>query len=140
MADDLPILNMSNPLHKRLAKNFVNSLEGICRFNITKVRDQRSLSQNAYMHGVVFMAAAKGFAEAWGGDWNMDRAKNVLKEEFLRTPIVDHNGEVRSWETRSTADLNVEECSRFIEQCIEYCQEKLGVTVPSADEYRQQVA
>jgi len=141
MADDLPILNLSNPLHKRLLVNHVKGLEGVHRVNISKVRAQRTLSQNAYLHGVVFTLAAKGFCEAWGGDWNMDRAKTVLKDEFLRFPVVNQNtGEVHAWETRSTADLNIEECSRFIEQCIEYCQDKLGVPVPPANEYEQQVA
>jgi hypothetical protein len=135
--DDLPILNMSDPRHKRVLKGYIDSLDGIYRFEFAKVRDQRSLSQNAYMHGVLFTCVARGLTPLWGWAVSMDEAKRYCKEKFLRRPRVNPNtGEVKSWYTLGTHELDTEECSQFIEQVIEHCRDDLGIEVPAADEYR----
>ncbi len=141
MREDPPILNMSNPQHRKLLKGYIDSLKGIYRFEFTRVRSQRTLAQNAYLHGVVLPIIAAGMSEAWGCKVTTEEAKQHVKDEFLRKPrIHPDTGEVLSWYTESTANLNVSECIEFIEKVIEFGRDKLNVTVPPAREYEEQAA
>ena len=64
--EDLPFFNMSDPDQKNRIIKHLQTLQGVHEFKIRKVKDQRSLQQNAYMWGVVLPHAAKGFREQFG--------------------------------------------------------------------------
>lgn len=141
MPEDPSIFNLSNAAHKRVLLGYIKSLDGIHRVEVKKVRDQRTLSQNAYMHGVLFVDLAKALTEACGVHVDMHQAKSVAKDKFLRHPIVHpETGEVMAWFTQSTAALDVEECGRFIDQVIQLVELDMGGTVRRPEEYEQQVA
>jgi hypothetical protein len=138
---DKPIINIANPLHYRMAKAFLKDLherrKDVCLvvFDVHEIKDWRTLSQNAYLHGVVFVWAARGMTEAFGRPVTMLEAKDVLKERFLRVPFVDANGEARCYITRSTAELDKAEMSVFIDNCIQWCDDFLNVKVPPPDQF-----
>lgn len=137
---DHPILNFSNPLHLKLAMEFVKSRKGkgYHVFDVHALRDARTLSQNAYMHGVLFAAAAKGLSEAWGREVTMHEAKDFLKDRFLRTSVADANGEVRGSRTVGTSELDIAQCSWFIERVIEFCADELNIDRDTLEAERPQ--
>ena len=136
MKDDLPILNMSNPKHKRVLKGYIDGLDGLYRFEFIRCRDQRTLKQNAYMHGVVFVEIAKAMTEAWGEPVSMLSAKAQLKDMFLRRPKINkQTGEIICHETIGTSDLDKEEGALFIDQCIKWAADMLNWSVPGPGEY-----
>ncbi len=140
MADDLPMLNLSNAKHRRVLVDYIKGLSGIWRFEFTKVRSQRSLNQNAYMHGVCFPLIARGLSAVRGGEpVTMLEAKDEMKDRFLRCEKVDkQTGEVVAHYTKSTHMLNVGECVEFIENMIKFAQDELGTTIPPSEDYREE--
>ncbi len=136
-SEDLPILNLSNPLHNRLLRDWIKNRKGIHFVKISRLRDQRTLAQNAYMHGVVFVELAKAMTAAWGTMHDMYSAKDFAKNQFLRVAVRDGNGIVKGWTLRSTSDLNIEECSTFIQRSIDYAMENFGHEIPPASDYEE---
>jgi hypothetical protein len=134
--EDLPILNMGNPLHKRLLLDWVKGLHGVYRVEFTKVRNQRSLSQNAYYWGVVLPCVGRALTEQWGERFGVIRAHDLMKSMFATEPAVDRRtGEVRATLTRSTADLDVAEFAAYLDAVIGFARDELGTNVPAPGEY-----
>lgn len=137
--DDLPILDMSNPHHKRVLKGYIDGLHGLYRFEFIKCRDQRSLKQNAYLHGVVFTLVARALTELCGEPVSMLAAKELMKDRFLRHPRINkRTGEVHGCYTRDTSDLDKEECATFINQVIAFAADKLWLSIPAPGEYERE--
>jgi hypothetical protein len=135
MNDDLPILNLSSAFHKRLVKNDIDRRKGLHVVHIYKLRDQRTLSQNAYLHGVVFATIAGQLGRLWGRDVNMLEAKDFLKDKFLRVPLADARGEVVGQRTLGTHELDTEQCGRFIDDCVAFALDELEFEVPPPRDY-----
>ncbi len=135
--EDLPILNMSQAPHKKLLVDYVKSLSGVYRFEFTRVRNQRSLAQLAYLFGVVYRESAKGIRECWGDDtFGILDAHEFFKDRFLSRDVYDRQtGEVKGKTRRSTGSLDVAEMSDYIENIILFAAEQLGVSVPPAAQY-----
>lgn len=139
--EDLPILNMDLPEHQKALRGYIKGLRGLIRFEFTQIRDQRSISQNAYMHGVIFPLIAMGLSKLWGYPVSMLDAKADMKDRFLRVPRFNPStGEVTSWYTKSTADLDKEECGDFIDHMKEFAKEKLEIKIPEPNEYERKIA
>lgn len=136
--EDLPIFNFDLPQHRRVLKGYIDSLRGIYTVEFMRKRDQRSLQQNAYFHGVVIPVIARGMAAEYGYPVGPGECKHRLKERFIRRPLVNKaTGEVDGYYTPSTADLDVAEMSQFIERCIAMAWEELNVQVPPAEDYQK---
>lgn len=141
MKDDLPILNLSDPRHRQVLKDYIDTLKGVYRIDLVRVRNQRTLSQNAYFHGVIVPLVARAWSAIEGYEVGPWEAKARLKDMFLRVPVVNRStGEVTGWYTRGTSDLDVPEMSAFIERCIAFARDDLGVEVPPAEEYEQRTS
>ncbi len=85
---------------------------------LTKHRRVRSLSQNAFYHGVVVSM----LAEHCG--YENSEMHDALKMRFLRS---HEDGPIPS--VRSTADLDTAEFAKYLDSCIRLCAE-LGICVP----------
>lgn len=134
--DDIPLLDFSLKKHRDLLIDKINSLRGIHRVELKRVRQQRSLSQNAYLFGVVYPAVCPALTECEGEDVDSLTAHEFFKERFLRKAIVNKNtGEVLGGYSRSSVDLDVAEFSTFLQKVIEFAYDKLGVVVPPATDY-----
>jgi hypothetical protein len=93
---------------------------------VRKLRSQRSLDQNAYLHGVVFplIAAEQGdsvegvkfdlMGEKWG--WTMTKGGRHI-------PVKPH-----------TAEMTVEECTQFIDWVIPWAAQTLNMRIPLPNE------
>lgn len=88
------------------------------------VRDKRSNKQNRYMHGVMFPELAKAISKSMGKEITVEFAKEVVKYKFLR--IATDAGIV----VMPTAKLNTAQCTEFIESCLKYAADTLGVEIP----------
>lgn len=136
--EDLPIFNF--PKHEKVLKSIIKGLKGNYRVDFIRIRCQRSLSQNAFLHGVVFVYAAKGLSDLWGMRVSMFDAKEHYKMKFLKRERMNPaTGEVipNSAYVEHTSNLNVAECSEFIEKVIQDVQDELGVPVPAAEEFAE---
>jgi hypothetical protein len=135
--EEQPILNLSNKLHKKLLVERIKTLEGLHRVDIARLRDQKTLSQVAYIWGVCYPVLAQGLTEAWGGTYDSVRTHAVMKKEFLCKPIVNMNtGEVVAGEIRSLGALDIDECSQYIDALISF-GETVGVSIPPPAHYEE---
>lgn len=132
--EDLPFFNMSDPDQKSRIIRHLQTLEGVHEFKIRRVKDQRSLQQNAYYWGVVLAHAAKGFREQFGElSINSLDAHEFFKDRYLKIPTVNRNtGEVIGYRAGSSAELDRAEFAQYLENVIKFCLDFLGVVVPPA--------
>lgn len=92
----------------------------------------RTLTQNSYLHAVVYESAAALMSELYGEHISKDQAHEMLKERFL--PVKEHvgpDGEV----TRippTTTTLDTAEFGQYVDKIILWCAE-YGVSVPQAN-------
>lgn len=109
--------------------------DGLYRVEIKRHRARRSNDQNAYLWGVVYPAALQGFIDlGWTTIVNTEQVHEYFKREFLSREFVNiHTGEVVSLPDMSTAGMNTEQFSVYIDQVVGYCLENMGVVVPPAD-------
>jgi hypothetical protein len=85
---DLPIFSL--PAHTKVIVSIIKNLApGMYRIPLERCKDQRSLSQNAYMWGVVLPYVAKGMTDAWGEKIDVNQAKAAMQKQFLTRPICD---------------------------------------------------
>jgi hypothetical protein len=106
---------------------YLRSLQGQqIELIVRKARSQRSLDQNAYMHGVAFPL----FAECWGED--IDTTKLLLLGEcfgwkdtrdFHRLPVKPH-----------TSHLSTRECTQFIDWMVAWGAREFGLMIPLPNE------
>jgi hypothetical protein len=135
---DLPIFNTNDAEQFARLLCHVASLRGtgLKRVSIENVRNQRTLSQNAFYWSVIAPYAAKGLRDAWGEDIDSIGAHDFLKAKFLRVPVSNkRTGELMGYRVRSTTDLDTAEFAAYIDKIVLFCAEQLGVAVPAADRF-----
>lgn len=133
--EDLPYFDMEKPEQKKFAVNYVKGQRGIIQLSIIHPRKSKTLSQLGYIWGVVYPDLAPGLAEAWGEHFDANRVHAVMKREYLSKAIVNkETGEPIAWEILSLRDLDVEECSRYIEHLIGFGL-TIGVNVRPAAQF-----
>jgi hypothetical protein len=96
MAKDTPIFDFDNPGVRMMAKRMIDALRGLCVFHAHRLRDQRTLTQLAYLWSVVYPHVAAGLTEVWGeGEVDAEGAHIECGLMFLSKPTVDRRtGEV----------------------------------------------
>lgn len=98
---------------------------------IKKYKKPRSLSQNAYLHGVLIPCFRDALYEAGYDDITLAQVKQHLKTKFLTREIINkETGEILTY-VQDTSDLNTEEMGIFFEQVWKYAAEDLNYTIPS---------
>jgi hypothetical protein len=99
---------------------------------IVKKRGRRSNQQNRYLFGVVYANCRHAFLDL-GYRMDIDKVHSFFKRMFLPERIVDKNGTViGEWEG-STAELNKDEFSEYIERIREWAADNLSIDIPDAD-------
>lgn len=129
-----PVFDFGSPAMKRVAKRMIDMADGLCWFELRKCKDQRSLKQNAYYHGVVIPHVAKGLEDAWGEKLTGEEVHDWLKGRFNWKPIVDHNtGEMKGRRPGSSASLDKSEFAEYLDKIIAFAAEQLNTEIPLAD-------
>jgi hypothetical protein len=134
---DEPIINFGDPAQKRLYRRYIDGLDGLYRVPMpVRCRDQRTLTQNAYLWGVVYQYVAAGMADAWGEEVTIDDAHIECARRFLRRPLVNRRtGEVKGCVIRSTTSLNTAEMSAYWDKIIVFAAQELDVEIPPPDRF-----
>lgn len=134
--EDLPLFNTAIKEQKRFLIEHIKMLpDAVYRVEITKVRDQRSLSQLAYIWGVIYPRIAPMLTETQGVDFDQWRTHLFLKDMFLRRAIVNqYTSEMTGAETPSLSDISKEDCSAYIENIIAFAADN-RVIIPPASQY-----
>lgn len=122
-----PVKNASPELSSwQIAKiaNFYKNHEG--KFVQITIREQgkpRSISQNAYYHGVI----VDMLAEEWGYDH--DDMHEILREKFLKTQLVEFKGEMIEIR-KSTTKLSTGEFEEYAERIRIWAARDHSITIP----------
>lgn len=97
---------------------------------------QRSLSQNSYLHVIFGIIAEEIGIE-------LEEAKWLLKEKFLRVPLTDkhgnevhENGEIQ-FRVRDTSELSKVDMMNFVDQIYRWSLEFLSVDLPKPLEQQE---
>jgi len=120
MYDIRPLVNMLS-----------TSKDGMYRVEVTRVRNHRSLDQNAWLWGCIYPMLLNAMIQA-GWD-NVTTAEDV--HEFFKSIMSDNKavnrvtGEVVTF-PKSTAKMTTTEFCAYCEKLRDYGQEFLGVTIP----------
>lgn len=116
---------------KHVKEGFENLEDG--RYQVTiKPRKRRSNKQNAYYHAVVCDMVKDGLRDIGYRDVeDAEDAHEVLKSLFLKKKTINHNtGEVLSERDGSTKKLSTTEMQEYIDKCVQFAAEYLGVSIP----------
>jgi len=125
---------------KRLKTEVEKSFAGkIVKVIIEEKHRPKSNEQLGYFYGVILPYICYGFIKAGndiqiGNDKDEEMIEKFLKDKFLRNGdlLVDANQEVHEGPS-SLAGSDVIESSDFIEACIQWGAEFLGIDIPKAD-------
>lgn len=119
------MLYLDNPSQFAIA---LKLLSGPVVLTLRKFREQRSSSQNRYLHGVVIPI----LADHPGYDDHQE-LKHELKRKFLLDPDRPLH-DAGLLKTRSTADLNTAEMTEFIESVRRFAAVEFGCVIPNPGE------
>jgi hypothetical protein len=101
---------------------------------IEKIYNKRSNSQNSYYWGVLIKCFTDGYYEMTGENITQAEAHEFLKQRFNSFEVVNEKtGQVEKF-PKSTTALTTIEYMQYIEHCIKFCAEFLGVVVPLPNE------
>jgi len=130
---EIAILDFDSPAIRKIAINIIKGLRGPHYFDTRKCIGNRTTPQNNYYWGCVLIHVTKGLNNQWGEQLTDDEVHEILRKKFLSTPIVNkETGEVVGERTRSTASLNKEEFSHYLEQIFKFAAEYLNIQIPPA--------
>lgn len=119
---------------KKIADLFAQLKDGVYKLE-AKTVSQRSLPQNAYLHGVLIPEFRNALNSVGYDEVKTDaQAKLILKSMFLTTETVNHQtGEIIKY-TRNTRDLTKEELTILIEEVIKFAVENMNYQIPFPNE------
>jgi len=108
-----------------------------CEIVLRKKKKKRSLSQSAYLFGVVYNCVQEGIRDLWGEQISKEDVHLMLKMKFLYREIIDPStGEITRL-PKSTADISVSEMMDYIAEITVWSQEFLGITIPEPNSQQE---
>lgn len=120
-------LDLSKPYDLNRARQYFNKLiKKGAKVELKEYRNQRSLSQNAYLH-VLFTIIANDTG------YTVEEAKTAIKR---RCDFMIYTKNTEKF-LRSTTDLDTKEMTDFIDWLRLFSMEELDVYLPTPDEYLQ---
>jgi hypothetical protein len=107
------------------------------RYSITieKVYSKRSNPQNAYLWGIMYKLVYEGLIDAGyeKTDINMDWVHDYCKKAFLKSDVVNKDGEVLEG-VLSTSALTTVQFMQYISDIQKWASEYLGIYIPEPGE------
>jgi hypothetical protein len=126
--NDSGVIQWPERMHGEVIEHFAGKDVSV---RIERAGRRRSNDQNAYYWGVVVPYILDGFLALGENDLNADMVHEFLKLQYLPAQIVDkETGEEQYRFPRSTKKLKTWEFCLYIDNCIQFAAEKLGVIVP----------
>ena len=101
--------------------------------NITRQRRGRTLNQNEWLWGCVYPILLDGLLEAGWEFASLEQVHEFFKKQMALDKVVNyHTGEIVGI-PMSTATMDTQQFSVYIDKLREYAEEFLNVTIPSPD-------
>ena len=98
-----------------------------------KRRNQRSLSQNNYIH--LLFTIFKNELNQLGNEFKMEQVKEIAKAKFLTVDVVNEStGECIGQRVRGTHELSKVETMEFVENVIRWAADMFHITLPYPNE------
>jgi hypothetical protein len=129
-------VDFDNREMRRRAMSWVGTLTGIWRWRMEPKRNTRSLRQNAFYWSAVVTPLWEYLRQHGIKELRTkDDVHAMLKLELLTVDVVNPDtAEVIGRTTRSTTKLSTDEMGRYIEDCRDWAQEKVGIDLITFEE------
>ncbi len=128
------IVNFDNPAERANLIRTIRLLNGPHKVDIKRYRKGRSSQANRYLWGCVYPAFVQ-FNEEQGESFTTEQCHAFFTLKFLRSSVVNKTtGEVIGQTVASTAKMNTEEFSAYIEKIIAWLAD-YGIEVPTPERY-----
>lgn len=112
---------------------FRSATNGCYMLNITRQRRGRTLNQNEWLWGCVYPILLDGLLEAGWEFTSVEQVHEFFKHQMALDKVVNrHTGEIVIIPT-STATMDTQQFSVYVDKLREYAEEFLNVTIPSPD-------
>ena len=125
------VIRKNDTLRRENASMAINALdaEKDWAIEIKEYRKNRSLSQNAYLHGVVLPLICDHTG------YNMEEMKDYLLGEFTGWVEYMIFSEIKRRPAKRSHELNTKEFFAFCEWIEQWAAQELGVIIPRPGEY-----
>lgn len=117
---------------KWIAERLKTLAPGDYIWEVKRYRKQRSLSQNAYLHGILIPCFREALNEVGYDEVKTDeQCKLIIKAMFLKRQVTNkETGEVLEY-IQDTSALNTLEMATLFEEVWKFSSEHLGYVIPS---------
>lgn len=97
---------------------------------IIKAKNNRTTPQNRYLWGCVYKELQIAM-NAYGNELSVEDVHEYCKMEFNKIPVVVAGGEVIGYKGGSTAAMNKDEFSVYLDKIFLFAAETLHITIPA---------
>lgn len=107
--------------------------DGSYMLSITKQRNGRTLNQNEWLWGCVYPILLDGLLEAGWEFTSVEQVHEFFKKLLAQDRVVNYStGEIVEI-PKSTATMDTQQFSTYVDKLREYAEEFLNVTIPTPD-------
>ena len=118
---------------RTLTDFFRTASNGCYMINITKQRRGRTLNQNDWLWGCVYPILLDGLLDAGWEFTSVEQVHEFFKKQMAQDKVVNyHTGEVMEI-PKSTATMDTQQFSMYIDALRSYAEDFLNVTIPDPD-------
>jgi Zn/Cd-binding protein ZinT len=118
---------------RTLTEFFRTASNGCYMINITKQRRGRTLNQNDWLWGCVYPILLDGLLDAGWEFTSVEQVHEFFKKQMAQDKVVNyHTGEVMEI-PKSTATMDTQQFSMYIDALRSYAEDFLNVTIPDPD-------
>ena len=112
---------------------FRNASNGCYMLNVTKQRKGRTLNQNGWLWGCVYPILLDGLLDAGWEFTSVEQVHEFFKKQMAQDKVVNYStGEIVEI-PRSTATMDTQQFSMYVDALRDYAEEFLNVTIPEPD-------
>lgn len=115
---------------RTLTEFFRTASNGYYMVNITKQRKGRTLNQNDWLWGCVYPILLDGLLDAGWEFTSVEQVHEFFKKQMAQDKVVNYNtGEIVEI-PKSTATMDTQQFSMYIDALRAYAEDFLNVTIP----------
>lgn len=115
---------------RTLTEFFRTASNGYYMVNITKQRKGRTLNQNDWLWGCVYPILLDGLLDAGWEFTSVEQVHEFFKKQMAQDKVVNYNtGEIVEI-PKSTATMDTQQFSMYIDALRAYAEDFLNITIP----------
>lgn len=118
---------------RTISEFFRTASNGSYMLTITKQRRGRTLNQNDWLWGCVYPILLDGLLDAGWEFTSVEQVHEFFKKQMAQDKVVNYStGEIVEI-PRSTATMDTQQFSMYVDALRDYAEEFLNVTIPEPD-------